>query len=156
MAKIVPALLHYILLYLSILLKFLEELLVHHRILEVISRISTEWTVSFNFRLTSSAASSDYCSIVHLTKGGDGSSAGDRIGSVFLDGRGSKWEKYLFSTGINGIPSTVLIRPPTHGINESAEIEFHQRYLSGGKYRVFVKINGQEICSVVNTNVQQF
>ena len=35
-------------------------------------------------------------------------------------------------------------------------IEIHQKYTSGGKYRYFIKINGEEVFSIINTNAQQF
>ena len=120
--------------------------------MEVISRLSTEWIVSFTLRLNSLTAASQYCSIVHLTQGGNYQSMGDRIGSVFLLREGSTYAKFIFSTGINGEPA----QPTVSGINNSAKIEFHQRYLSGGKYRVFIMLNGQEIHSEVNTDAQQF
>ena len=57
----------------------LEKLLERDRILAVIPRLSTEWKVSFTLRLTSLAASSKFCNVIHLTQSGDHQEIGDRI-----------------------------------------------------------------------------
>ena len=41
-------------------------------------------------------------------------------------------------------------------LNEIYQIEIHQRYLSEVNYHIFVKVNSNEIHSVVNSNAQQF
>ena len=46
---------------------------------------------------------------------------------------------------------------PNHYINNYiTNIEIHQRYVNGGEYRYFIKINGEEIASIINTKAQQF
>ena len=42
-------------------------------------------------------------------------------------------------------------RLPTPPINVETHIEMHQRYVSGGNYRFFIVVNGEEINSVFST-----
>ena len=44
----------------------------------------------------------------------------------------------------------------TASVNETTHIEIHQRYLRSGEYRYFIRIDGEEVHSVVNTQAQQF
>ena len=136
----------------------LEELLKRDRILAVIPRLSTEWKISFTLRLTSLTASNEYCNVIHFTQSKDSQEVGDRIAAVWLMiGTGSVFSETQYFSGINGnIGVLPLISLPVFEINVPVDIEFHQRYLSGGKYRVSLMINGQEIASEINSQARQF
>ena len=123
--------------------------------LTVIPRLSTEWIVSFTFRLTSPNQSSTYCNIIQLTKGGAYAEYGDRTPAVFLQGAPTITE-FMISSSINGQPFQVKFEAPVSEVNVPTHIEVHQRYTSGGNYRYFIKINGEEIGSIINTDARQF
>ena len=103
--------------------------------------------------MTSLTSSSYKCNIIQLTKGGLVGQHGDRTPSVFL----FPWsDRLYFASSINYdqnyfLPSAkeIVVNVPTH-------IEIHQRYTSGGKYRYFIKINGEEAYSIINTDARQF
>ena len=127
--------------------------MVRDRLLTVIPRLSTEWIVSFTVRMTSLASSSTHCNIIQLTKGGSSGSHGDKTPKVSLP---QSRNKIFFSTTIN--QNADFMTKITKGlvVNVPIHIEIHQRYTSGGKYRYFIKINGEEVFSIINTNAQQF
>ena len=116
------------------------------RMLTVFPRLSAEWIVSFTLRMTTLATSSNYCSIIQLTQGGVFQQHGDRTSAVILY---PPRDWFYFSSSINDNPN--------HYINNYIRIiEIHQRYVNGGEYRYFIKINGEEIASIINTKAQQF
>lgn len=142
-----------------IYLCFLEELLVKNRVLAVFPRLAPEWIVSFTIRLTSVTASKGFCNIFHMTQNGNMEEYGDRTPAVLLkrEKDGSTYTEFLINSGINGLTSYVQARPPVPEINFLTRIEIHQRYESQDKYRVFVKINGEEIQhSTINTDARLF
>ena len=131
----------------------LEKPLVKGRLLTVIPRLSTEWIVSFTIRMTT-LSFSDFCNIIHLTQNDNTGTYGDRTPAVFLY-RKPYTEQTLFRSAVNGKNNhNHSSRIPK--INELTHFEIHQRYVSGGKYRYFIKMNGQEIHSTVNDKAQQF
>ena len=123
--------------------------------LAVIQRLSTEWIVSFTFRLTSATQSSTYCNLIHLTDGGSYAEYGGRTPAVLLKGAPTI-TNFVFSSSINGLPSEIKFEAPVSEVNVPTHIEVHQRYTSGGNYRYFIKINGEEIGSIINTDARQF
>jgi len=130
-----------------------EEELVKNRVLTVIPRLSPEWSVSFTLRLISLTYSSSYCNIIHLTKGGEWRQHGDKTPAVYLN---PSKDKFQFVSSINNSPNHAINLANGLALNVSTRIEIHQRYTSGGKYRYFIKINGEEVSTVINTYAQQF
>ena len=124
----------------------------------VFPRLAPEWIVSFTIRLTSVTASKGYCNIIHMTQNGHKEEYGDRTPSVQLkrEAGGSTFTEFLINSGVNGLPNYLCARPPVPEINVSTRIEIHQRYVSQDKHRLFVKINGQEISSKINTDARMF
>ena len=131
-----------------------EEELARGRLLTVIPWMSTEWTVSFTIRLTSLASSDTSCNIIKLTNE-NSHQYGVRIPAVFLRGNPTR-EKISFSSAINGNHNYNTLSTKGLAVNAPIHIEIHQRYVSGGKYRYFIKINGEEIHSIINTDARQF
>ena len=127
--------------------------MVRDRLLTVIPRLSTEWIVSFTVRMTSLVRSNYFCNVLHLTKGGTNGQHGDRTPSVYLT---PLRDKYYFATTMNQQFSFNTETTKGLVINVLTHIEIHQRYTSGGEYRFFIKINGEEVYSTINTNAQQF
>ena len=76
-----------------------------------------------------------------------------RIPAVFVL---SNSTTLLFSTSINGSCYNVNAKAIENEVNENQHVGIHQRYVSQGDYRFFVKINGIEIHSVINSGAQQF
>ena len=123
-----------------------------------IPRLSTEWSVEFTIRLTTSSSSSwaiDYCSVIRLTQGGDYSNVGDRTPAIFLEGKPIIVYS-LLTSATNGLMNHFYRTGSAPVVDEPTHIEIHQRYISGGKYRYFIKWNGEEVYSVVNEKAQQF
>ena len=125
------------------------------RLLATIPRLSTEWSVEFTFRLTTSSSSSPHCSVIHLTQGENAVNVGDRAPAVFLDGIPTISQTSFFSA-THGEKNHAFITARVPVVDEPTHIEIHQRYISGGKYRYFIKWNGEEIYSVVDEDAQQF
>ena len=127
--------------------------MVSDRLLADIPRLSPEWIVSFTIRFISLSPSNKYCSVIQLTQGGSHQNYGDLTPCVYLaPGRNN----FSFKSSVNGqntfeikTAQGLMIDVPTH-------IEIHQRYTSGGKYRYFIKINGEEIDSIINNDARQF
>ena len=124
--------------------------------LAVIPRMSSEWSLSFTVKIWNLNSIDPHCSLIHFTQGGNYQKYGDRTPSVFLNKTPTGVVTYLDSA-INGDPTndykasqfSMVTNVPTH-------FEIHQRYVSGGKYRFFIKINGQEVHSIINNDAQQF
>ena len=134
---------------------FLEQPLVKGRLLTIIPRLSTEWIVSFTIRMTTLSTSAEWCNLIHLTQNGDNEAYGDRTPAVFLRGTPSVLNTF-FMASVDGNKNHVYESSQIPKINEMTHFEIHQRYVSGGKYRYFIKINGQEIYSTINDDARQF
>ena len=133
----------------------LEQLLVRGRLLTVIPRLSTEWIVSFTIRMTTLSLSETWCSAIHLTQNENSKTIGDRTPSVFLSGKPSI-SKISFRSAVNRNIDHYYDSFAIPKINELTHFEIHQRYVSGGKYRYFIKMNDQEIFSIINNEARQF
>ena len=134
---------------------FLEQPLVRDRLLTIIPRLSTEWIVSFSIRMTTLSTSETYCNLIHLTQNENNENHGDRNPAVSLKGTPSVL-KTFFSSSVGGNKDHQYLSSQIPKINEMTHFEIHQRYVSGGKYRYFIKMNGQEIYSTINDDARQF
>lgn len=121
--------------------------------MKVIPNLSPEWIVSFTLRITSLAPSTIFCNIIQLSKEGPELEFGDRTPAVFLF---PSRDQFYISSSINSNRDTGFSVTKGIALNVPTHIEIHQRYISGGKYRYFVKINGEEVASIINTNALQF
>ena len=119
----------------------------------VIQRLSTEWIVSLTVRFENLNPGLGYCNIIHFTRGGALSHYGDRTPVIFLN---PNRDEFYLASAINGNGNLVFLTDKGLAFNVSIRIEIHQRYTSGGKYRYFIKINGEEVFTIINTNAQQF
>lgn len=126
-----------------------------NRLLAVFPRLGKEWIVSFTLRLTSLSASSKLCSIIHVTQNGD-KNYGDRIPAVFLFSKNEPAFKSIRIITSRDGENPFLGHPPVPEVNESMNIEIHQRYFKKEKYRVFAMINGEEFKSANNQDARQF
>ena len=120
-----------------------------------IPRLSTEWSVEFTFRLTTTSSSSPNCSVIHLTQGENSLNVGDRAPAFFLDGDFTSITNSSIFSATHGLKNHNFISG-VPVVGEPTQIEIHQRYISGGDYRYFIKWNGEEIYSVVNETPLQF
>ena len=137
------------------LLYILEQLLEHGRMLAVIPVLSPEWSLTFTVRLLDlSALSGEYSGIIHLTENGNGGPYGDRTPLVNLKKVSEAFHLELASA-INS-QDKFWLSAHVMKVGESTHVEIHQRYVSGGNYRFFVKINGQEVYSIINRDARQF
>ena len=126
-----------------------------NNLLTIVPRLSTEWSVSFEFRHTS--LTPVWTNIIQFTTSDDsnsrinGTEFGDRTPAVFVK-PGSTI--FYFASAVNGKNDynvERLFKP-----NEKSHIEIHQRYVSRGDYRYFIKVDGIEVHSVINTDARQF
>ena len=131
-----------------------EQLLVKGRILGLIPRFSAEWSVSFTVRMTS-LISSGHCNIILITDGSEFGNYGSRTPAVYMD-RTNNEVLMSYVNSVNGSPSWHQRYAQIPQINVPTHIELHQRYVSGGNYRFFVKMDGQEVFSILNTDARQF
>ena len=88
-----------------------------------------------------------------MTQGGSLGSYGDRTPCLFLT---PLRDEFYIASAVNGAVNYRLLTKKGLTVNVGIKIEIHQRYTSGGKYRYFIKINGEEIHSIVNNDAQQF
>ena len=118
----------------------LEQPTVRNKLLTTIPWMSAEWIISFTLKLNSDGDGN----IIQFTTGDSGS----RIPGVFINNH----EIIYHYTGIVG----GYIGRPALPLNVDNHIELHQRYVSNGKYRFFIMLNGEETHSAINNNARQF
>ena len=117
--------------------------------------MSTEWILTFSVRFTSGTITSPWCSVIHLTHDQNNADYGGRIPTLFLSTESGVFNKHRVDYDINS-GRTIIDIMETPTVGEWDHFEFHQRYVSGGNYRFFVKRNGKEIKSIINTDARQF
>ena len=105
--------------------------------------------------MTTLSTSDEFCNLIHLTQNGNYETYGDRTPAVFLEGKPSIL-KARFISALDGNNVHKYESSQIPKINEMTHFEIHQRYVSGGKYRYFIKMNGQEIYSTTNDDARQF
>ena len=113
--------------------------------------MSTEWSISFNYRMTGVVAG--WSNIIHFTINGDVGLIGDRTPAVFTR-PGSPLIHFV--SAINATNKHEVNAHEGFQQNRVYKIEVHQRYISNGNYRYFIKIDGEEIHSAINSNAKQF
>ena len=90
---------------------------------------------------------------MRLTTGrGDKGSYGDRTPAMFL----SPENKMYFVSAVNGDGDYDFKVTEAIKLNQKYHIEIHQRYISQGNYRFFMKIDRVEVHSIVNNDARQF
>ena len=140
--------------YFFIFCFYIEEAIEQNRLLAVIQRLSTEWIVSLTVRFENlNPDGTGHCNIIQLTRENSLSQYGDRTPVIFLK---PNRDEFYIASAINGNKNLILWTDKGLALNVSTRIEVHQRYTSGGNYRYFIKINGEEVYSIINTNAQQF
>ena len=126
--------------------------IVKNNLLAIIPRMSTEWSISFQFR--QKTISPVWTSIIHFSNTTYPLTIGYRIPAVFIRFNSTK---LVVTHAVNGNPNYIAHHVlPEYNMNEDHHVEIHQRYVSRGDYRYFVKINGTEIHSVINSDAHQF
>lgn len=118
--------------------------------------MSTEWSISFQYRQTSLILY--WTNIIRFglnnTTYSSPITIGKRIPAVFTNVNSSMLH---FTHAVNRNANFIVNAVPTEDkLNEMHDIEIHQRYVSQGDYRYFIKINGTEIHSVINSDAIQF
>ena len=95
---------------------------------------------------------SRWCNVIHLTCP---DTQGQKIPVLFVFQETGALTKQRIDYDINsGRIYIDITEPPTLG--KWYHFEFHQRYVGGGNYRFYVKKNGEEVKSIINTSAQQF
>ena len=117
-----------------------ETELVKSNLLATISWMSTEWSVSFEYRITGVVSS--WGSIVHLTIGSNIVQMGQRTTAVFTLPNS---QKLIFNTTLHDETNYICRSVENLELNRVYKIEVHQRYISNGNYRYFIKIDGKEV-----------
>eukprot|EP00111_Clytia_hemisphaerica_P005368 TCONS_00015514-protein len=123
-------------------------------LITTIDRLSTEWSLSLDFKLLK-APIEYWTSIAHLSINDNIGTFGDRTPLVHL--------KYntgnitlVVCTHIDDDDNHVFTWEKPLTIGKIYNVDIRQRYLSGGKYRFIVLVNGFEVHSKVNKKARQF
>ena len=127
--------------------------LVRNKLLSTIPILSTEWIVSFDYKVTRTVwTDCNWLGVLTFTIGQDLDNYGDRTPSLYVR---CADRQLVFSSAINGIIAfnKMVLQINSNGLYH---IEIHQRYISGGEYRYFIRIDGVEVVSVVNKDARQF
>ena len=113
--------------------------------------MSTEWSVSFEYKMT--GVLTDWGSIIHLTIAGNVGNIGERTPAVFVrpESRG-----FHFATSMEDTANYKWNYGENLQQNYVYKIEIHQRYINNGNYRYFIKIDGEEVHSAINSKARQF
>ena len=101
--------------------------LVRDKLLTTIPRMSTEWSVSFEFKMTGVLIG--WSNIIHFTIGGNMFNIGDRIPAVFVRGES---KGFHFNFPVNEIAIYDWDFNETIQQNRVYNIGIHQRYVSNG------------------------
>ena len=116
--------------------------------------MSTEWSISFQSRQTSLV--NDWTNVIRFvtsnTSSGSQITKGKRIPAVFINVNS---DTLHFTNAVNGNVNYIVDDSKTK-LNAKHHVEIHQRYVSRGDYRYFIKINNTEIHSVIKKDAQQF
>ena len=136
-----------------------EVTLVKGKLLAVIPRVSAEWSLTYSMNLKSLQASMipatyNFCSLAMLSTHGSPEIYGSRSPFHYLKINTDTFEM-KFASAINSV-TTYRLMSELPKVGEWEHYEFHQRYVSGGNYRFFIKMNGEEVFSITNTDAQQF
>ena len=113
--------------------------------------MSTEWSISLDYRMTS--VSSYWRSIIHFTIGAARGRLGDRTPALFMNPGA---QGFQFTTTLNDNDFYEYNNFEYVQVNRVYKIEIHQRYISNGNYRYFIKIDGDEVHSAINSKARQF
>ena len=124
-------------------------------LLAIIPWMSPEWIVSLTLRLINQLPGDSVCNIIHFTNGGNFGQLGNRIPAVFLT-RDSDIPLIFYVNEVNGNNHWFGSKKFPISINVETHIELHQQYISNGNYRYFVKVNGEEILSILNAEAHQY
>lgn len=121
-----------------------------------IPRLSTEWSISFQYRQTSQY--NGWVNLIHFAVSDSVDSiddpivSGDRVPAVFIENGAT----LHITNEVNGNPNYYPRSGTQINLNEKYFIEIHQRYVSRGNYRYFIKINGVKTHSVINSAAKQY
>ena len=132
---------------------FPETTLQNNNLLTVIPLISTEWSLTFNLLIFE--ISTGFGNIIHFTIGDNGNAIGTRNPMIFAEPHKAALQ---FKSSANGQIQMPLNNPNPYPIDlkKKLHIEVHQRYLQGGKYRLYAVIDGKEIKSYENADARMF
>ncbi|XP_066910972.1 uncharacterized protein [Clytia hemisphaerica] len=129
-----------------------EQLLQAGTKLAELPNLSPEWSLSFAVRLHADTTSTGYCNLVQLTKQNHASGYGDRtpLISVKTPSRRIHITSSINTEWNHAWENLIL------NIDQTYQMEVHQRYVSNGHYRYFIMIDGVKVYSVLNTDARQF
>ena len=132
-----------------------EQSLSGNNLLTVIPVLSPEWIISLNFRIHSTIPNTGIvaCNIVHMTDGLNHAEYGSRAPFI---GIVQDTYKLHIEKGVNGGNRYVANIPSVLSINQKYHLEVYQRYTSNGDYQYFVKLDGTEVFSILNSDARQF
>ena len=119
-----------------------ETKLVKNNLLTTIPRMSTEWSISFEYRMT--GVNSTWSSII------------DFVGQTILISvdMSPNSEYFYFVTPLDDAFNDYYHYNVQ--LNRVYKIEIHQRYISNGNYRSFIKIDGEQVYSAINSKARQY
>ena len=133
----------------------IEVTLVQGKLLAVVPRLSAEWSLTYSINVKSIQMTDDICSFVILSTIEDHTIYGSRSPFHYIQRKIQDTFEMKFSSAINSALEVVTMSEMPK-VGEWEHYEFHQRYVNGGKYRFFVKRNGEEVYSIINADARQF
>ena len=125
--------------------------MVKNTLLVTLPIMSTEWSVTFVYKVISFPQDwGKLGSVIHFTRGQNSNKYGERTPAVFETPNG-----FHLTSSLNG-NGNYYFDYITDKTNHYYKIEIHQRYVSNGNYRYFIKIDGEEVHSAINNQAKQF
>ena len=112
--------------------------------------LSTEWSLSLDIRFFGTIPTGS--NIIKFTIKDVRGTYGKNIPTLYVKAGTSK---LMVASSINGNYNADVVSQNIP-IGKLTHVEVHQRYVSGGLYRFFVIIDGNEVASVINNDARQF
>ena len=131
----------------GVYLLYTEISLVRNNLIAIIPWMSTEWSISFEYRMTGRILGY-FKTILHFTNDGNG----HRAPAVFMTVNSNTFH---FTTALNENSNYAYNFHEVLQLNRVYKVEIHQRYISNGNYRYFIKVDGEQVHSAVNTKAKQ-
>ena len=123
-----------------------EQQLTKGKLLAIIPWMSTEWIITFTLRLTNRIPVGENCNVIHFR-------IDNGCPAIFID-KINGGSLISYTNIINGTRWHTRFVSPQNDVE--THFELHQRYISNGNYRFFIKLNGEEIHSIISAAQQHY
>ena len=118
--------------------------------METIPILGKAYKVSLD--LTLFAGRKSWANILHLTRGNDASTYGDRVPAIWTKPDDTKLH---ITSAVNG-NRNYIFDTKDMPVNQKIHIEIEQKYITDGKYQYSINIDGEQVHTVENTKPETF